>query len=259
MTLIKGKSLNFIYFIIFIRKGRLFVLFKSSNKQVSLLFLFITCFFVTCLLISNIIAGKLIEVFGITLPAAVIIFPITYLFGDIITEVYGFKRARLVIWIGFLANFFMITIFFLTISLPYPDFWESQQAFVSVLGFTPRVVIASLIAYFVGEFSNSIVLSKMKILTKGRWLWTRTIGSTLVGEGIDTVLFIAIAFGDMLPFSVVSSMILAQYIWKVGYEILATPFTYMMVNWVKCKEGIDRYDIGVSYNPFGLEVKDETV
>lgn len=222
------------------------------------LFLLLSCVFVTCLLISNIIAGKIIEIAGITLPAAVILFPVAYIFGDILTEVYGFERARQVIWIGFLANIFMVIVFAITIALPSPEFWKNQNAYTLVLGFTPRLVAASLVAYFVGEFSNSLVLSRMKILTQGRWLWTRTIGSTLVGEAIDTVLFITIAFGGLFPGAVIGSMIIAQYLWKVGYETLATPLTYMLVGWVKRKEGIDKFDVGVSYTPFSLEVKDGT-
>jgi uncharacterized integral membrane protein (TIGR00697 family) len=231
-------------------------LLNRTNREKSL-FLLLSCIFVTCLLISNIIAGKLIQISGITLPAAVILFPVTYIFGDILTEVYGFERARQIIWIGFLANIFMVVVFTITIVLPYPDFWKNQDSYSLVLGFTPRLVAASLIAYFVGEFSNSCVLSKMKILTKGRWLWTRTIGSTLIGEAVDTLLFITIAFWSSMPFSVLGAMIIAQYLWKVSYEILATPLTYFMVGWVKRQEGIDTFDTGVSYTPFSLEVKDD--
>lgn len=227
---------------------------KNSHSEVSSLFVVLACFFVTCLIISNIIAGKLIQVFGLLLPAAVILFPLTYILGDVLTEVYGFKRSRLVIWAGFAANVFMALVFILVLSLPYPDFWSNQEAYASVLGFTPRLVIASLIAYFAGEFTNSALLSKMKVLTKGRWLWTRTIGSTVFGEGIDTILFITIAFAGTLPGSLMVSMILAQYLWKVGYEIAATPLTYLLVSWVKRKEGLDTFDNGIKYNPFGLGV-----
>ena len=227
---------------------------KDHSREVSPLFVVLACFFVTCLLISNIIAGKLIQVFGAVLPAAVILFPVTYIFGDVLTEVYGFKRSRLVIWTGFATNVFMAVIFILAISLPYPGFWKNQDAYAAVLGFTPRVVAASLIAYFAGEFSNSVLLSKMKLLTRGRWLWTRTIGSTVIGEGVDTLLFISIAFGGLFPVAALLSMMVAQYLWKVGYEIMATPLTYLMVRWVKCKEGLDIFDYGVRYNPFDLEV-----
>jgi uncharacterized integral membrane protein (TIGR00697 family) len=227
---------------------------KDCSRGVSPLFVVLACFFVICLLISNIIAGKLIRVSGVVLPAAVILFPVTYIFGDILTEVYGFKRSRLVIWTGFAANGFMAVVFILTVFLPYPEFWGNQDAYAAVLGFTPRLVVASLIAYFVGEFSNAALLSKMKLLTKGRWLWTRTIGSTVIGEGIDTLLFISIAFAGLFPVATLVSMMAAQYLWKIGYEILATPLTYLLVKWVKCKEGLDTFDYGVRYNPFKLEV-----
>jgi len=199
-------------------------MFLNSEQKFSSLFLFIACLFVTCLLISNIIAGKLIQIKGIVLPAAVVLFPLTYVFGDILTEVYGFRQARLVIWTGFIANLFMATVFILTIALPHPAFWEDQSAFQTVLGFTPRLVASSLFAYWVGEFSNAIVLSKVKILTKGRWLWFRTIGSTIVGEGLDTVLFIAIAFTGILPSGVLFKMMLAQFrgVWHSPCKTKAT-------------------------------------
>jgi len=228
---------------------------KTQKKGISPLFLVLTSFFVTCLLISNIIAGKLIQVFGIVLPAAVILFPITYIFGDVLTEVYGFKRARLAIWIGFAANLLMVAVFLLTIAMPYPAFWKGQDAYSTVLGFTPRLVVASLLAYFAGEFANSAFLSKLKLLTRGRWLWTRTIGSTLIGEGVDTVIFITVAFAGLMPVATLVSMLLAQYIWKVSYEIIATPLTYLVVGWVKRKENLDVFDNGVIYNPFSLEIE----
>jgi len=232
---------------------------RSSIRGFSPIFVGLACFFVTCLLISNIIAGKLIQVFGLVLPAAVILFPVAYILGDVLTEVYGFRRSRLVIWVGFAANAFMAIVFLMTLSLPYPEFWGNQEAFAAVLGFTPRLVVASLIGYFVGEFTNSMVMSRMKLLTKGRWLWTRTIGSTMVGEGIDTVLFISIAFAGSLPANGLIAMIITQYLWKLGYEVAATPLTYRLVNWVKQKEGLDTFDYGVNYNPFNLEVENEPV
>ncbi|MHB1125623.1 MAG: queuosine precursor transporter [Bacillota bacterium] len=227
---------------------------KNLSREFSPLFVVLSCFFVTCLLISNIIAGKLIPVFGTVLPSAVILFPLTYIFGDVLTEVYGFKRSRLIIWVGLAANVFMAIIFMIVVSLPYPGFWGDQEAYRTVLGFTPRVVAASLIAYFIGEFVNSALLSKIKLISGGRWLWLRTIGSTVVGEGIDTVLFIIIAFAGIVPEAVLWTMIIAQYLWKVSYEVAATPLTYLLVGWVKRKEGLDTFDHGVKYNPFSLEV-----
>ncbi|MDD3315609.1 MAG: queuosine precursor transporter [Syntrophaceticus sp.] len=226
---------------------------QKRTSNVSSLFVILGCLFVTCLLLSNIIAGKLISVFGMVLPAAVILFPVTYIFGDILTEVYGFKRSRLIIWTGFACNLLMAAVFMLVVVLPHPEFWQSQDAYQTVLGMTPRVVAASLIGYFLGEFINSAVLSKMKLLTRGRWLFSRTIGSTIVGEGIDTVVFITIAFAGTIAVPALLSMMAAQYIVKVLYEIAATPLTYLVVGWVKKKETVDTYDWDVNYNPFSLE------
>ena len=226
----------------------------DQNKKLTKIFFLIGVAFVTCLLISNIIAGKLISVFGLTLTAGVILFPVTYIFGDIITEVYGFKQSRLIIWSGFACNVFMAAIFLIVIALPTPGFWTGQNAYATVLGTTPRVVIASLLAYFLGEFSNSVILSKLKIVTNGRWLWMRTIGSTIVGEGIDTLIFITGVFWGTVPGNILVQMIVLQYIWKVTYEVVLTPVTYTLVRWFKNKEGIDVFDKNIKYNPFSLKV-----
>ena len=229
-------------------------MFFNSEEKISPLFLVIACLFVTYLLISNIIAGKLVQFRGIVLLAAVILFPLTYVFGDILTEVYGFRRAWLVIWIGFIFNLLMAAVCVVTIALPHPAFWNDQSAYRTVLEFTPRLAAASLVAYWAGEFSNSIVLPKMKILTSGRWLWFWTIGSTVIGEGLDTLLFITITFAGMLPAVVLFEMMLAQYFWKVGYEIAVTPLTYLLMGWLKRREDLDAYDQGINFNPFRLEV-----
>lgn len=225
---------------------------RNRNGEFSGLFLTIACLFVSCLLISNIIAGKLIMVHGLVLPAAVILFPVTYIFGDVMTEVYGFRRARLVIWIGFACNLLMALVFLAAIALPSPGFWQGQGAYATVLGMTPRVVAASLLAYFLGEWSNAAILSRMKIITDGRWLWTRTISSTVVGEGLDTVIFIGLAFGGSLAWPVLGQMMLAQYLWKVSYEVLLTPLTYYIVGKLKAREDIDIFDNNVNYNPFKI-------
>lgn len=227
---------------------------KEEKNLLSPMFLIIACLFVTGLLLSNIIAGKLITVYDLVLPGAVILFPLTYIFGDILTEVYGFKKTRLVIWTGFAANLLMIAVFTLVIYLPSPDFFDGQEAFALVLGMTPRVVAASLLAYFAGELINAMVLSKMKIITKGKWLWARTISSTLAGEGIDTIIFITVAFWGAVPNQVLLQMILLQYMVKVSYEILATPLTYLAVGKLKKIEGLDTYDHDVKYNPFRLGI-----
>ncbi len=232
---------------------------KNSVSLFSPLFLVLASFFVTFLLISNIIAGKLALFCGITLPAAVILFPLTYIFGDVLTEVYGFQRTRLVIWIGLGANLLMALAFMITLALPYPDFWTGQKEYATVLGFTPRLVGASMAAYLMGEFANAAVLSRLKVKTKGRGLWMRTISSTIVGEGIDTVVFISVAFGGSMPWAAMGGMMLAQYLWKVAYEVAVTPFTYLLVRWVKLREQTDVFDTGVNYNPFDLRVSNERI
>ncbi len=226
---------------------------KNSELPISPLYFILSSFFVTSLLLSNIIAGKMATFFGLTLPAAVFLFPLTYIFGDILTEVYGFKKARFTIWIGLFANLFMALVFVLTLALPFPEFWGRQEAYQTVLGMTPRLVGASTIAYFAGEFLNSAVLSKLKLKTAGRMLWVRTIASTIVGEGIDTLLFITIAFLGTMPWGTLKNVMLAQYLWKVAYEIVVTPLTYLVVGWVKKKEGVDVYDHDVKYHPFSLD------
>ena len=222
-----------------------------SNKKttVSTMFMVIAGVYVTCLLLSNLIAGKMWAVTGsITLPAAVILFPITYIFGDIFTEVYGFRQARTVIWLGFACSFFAVAIYLITIALPHPGFWENQDAFATVMGTTPRVAAASFIGYLFGEFSNSMVLSKLKVATKGKKLWIRTILSTLVGEGFDSVIFITVSFWGTMDNKTIFQMILFQYLFKVGYEIIFTPATYAIVNKLKKVEGVDTYDYDIKYN-----------
>ncbi len=225
---------------------------NRDDSSYSPLFLALFAAFLTSLLVSNVIAGKLIDVAGIALPSAVILFPVTYILSDVFTEVYGFRKTRMVIWGGFAANLLMSLIFIVAIRLPFPAFFQDQGAYAKVLGMAPRVVAASLVAYWAGEFANSIVLSKLKKATKGKHLWARTIASTIVGQCLDTVLFIGIAFIGVVPSSVVAQMILAQYLFKVFYEVLCTPLTYRVVRAVKKQEGMDTFDNDVAYNPFKL-------
>ena len=220
----------------------------KDNKAVSKLFLIITVVYVTCLLLSNLVAGKMWAVTSnITLPAAVILFPITYIFGDIFTEVYGFKNARIIIWLGFACSFFAVGVYMITIGLPHPDFWTNQEAYATVLGTTPRVAAASFIGYLFGEFSNSMVLSKLKVMTGGKKLWVRTILSTLVGEGFDSVIFVTVSFWGTMENATLLQMIFFQYLFKVCYEIIFTPVTYAIVNWIKRKEEMDTFDYNVKY------------
>jgi uncharacterized integral membrane protein (TIGR00697 family) len=223
-------------------------------------FLIVAVIFITCLITANIIAVKLITLgieplraggfqFPSPLPAAIVIFPLSYIFGDILTEVYGYRMARRVIWLGFLCNLIAVFAFWVAGRIPALDS-EVQSAYERILGYTPRLLAASFLAYLVGEFANSFVLAKMKIKTKGRFLWSRTIGSTLVGQGLDATVFIVIAFGGTMSWALIWGIILTHWLVKTGYEALATPFTYMVVNYLKREEGIDTYDRDTDFNPF---------
>ena len=206
--------------------------------------------FVAVLLISNVASTKILSIWKFTFDGGTILFPLSYIFGDILTEVYGFRRSRRVIWLGFAAALLMSFTLYVVQLLPPADGWQYQDDFRHILGFVPRIVLASLIAYFAGEFSNSFTLSRLKIVTRGRFLWVRTITSTLIGEGLDTLLFCMIAFYGTLPVPLLISVILSNYIFKCSVEILFTPFTYIIVNFLKKKEKEDMYDTGINYNPF---------
>jgi len=215
-------------------------------------FILLVALFVTILLVSNIIAVKLISLFGLILPAAIIVFPLSYILGDVFTEVYGYRQARRVIWLGFFCNLVAVILFFLGGILPPASFWDGQAAYERILGYTPRLLLASFLAYLVGEFANAFVLAKMKITTRGKWLWTRTIGSTLVGQGLDSLVFITLAFVGTMPFPLLLRAIVTQWLVKVAYETLATPLTYAVVGWLKRKEGLDVYDYDTRFNPLLL-------
>ena len=204
--------------------------------------------FVTCLITANTVAVKVISLGLFILPAAIIIFPLSYIFGDILTEVYCYRWARRVIWRGFFCNLIFVIFVWVGQILPPAPFWEGQKAYESILGYTPRLLAASFCGYLVGEFANSFVLAKMKILSKGRWLWSRTIGSTIVGEGLDSLIFITLAFIGTPSFALI--MILYHWLAKTVLEAIATPFTYAVVNFLKKKEAIDTYDYQTNFNPF---------
>jgi hypothetical protein len=203
-------------------------------------FVVVAAFFVTALVVANVIAVKLVEVSGQVFPAGLVIFPLSYLLGDVLTEVYGFRAARAVIWLGFACNLVALGAVQAAIHLPAAPFWEGQPEYEATLGTTWRIFLASLAAYLVGELANASVLAKLKVVTRGRWLWSRTIGSTIVGEGLDSAIFITIAFagtgGGLL------NPIVTTWLIKVGYETAATPLTYWIVNFLKRREGIDVYD-----------------
>jgi len=225
---------------------------KAAQPRITGLFLVLATLFVTLLITSNITAVKIIELWGRILPAAIVLFPITYILGDVLTEVYGFRFARRVIWLGFLCNTLAVMGFWIGGILPAAPFWEGQNAYGVILGHTPRLLGASFAGYLVGEFTNSIVLSRLKVATGGRWLWTRTIGSTIVGQGVDSALFITLAFLGTLALSDLAELLLTQWVVKVLYEVAATPMTYAVVTYVKRREGVDTYDRQVSLNPLAF-------
>ena len=215
----------------------------------------ITALFVTTLVVSNVIAGKLVAFTpAVVLPAAVILFPLTYILGDVLTEVYGYQRCRRVIWIGFGCNAVAVAAIAIGGALPPAGFWDGQDAYVRTLGAVPRIVAASFLAYLMGEFVNSFVLAKLKVATSGRLLWLRTVGSTVVGQLVDSGVFITVAFVGVLPADQVLWLVMAQWLFKVAYEAIATPLTYAVVGWLKRREGLDHFDARTDFTPlrFGL-------
>jgi uncharacterized integral membrane protein (TIGR00697 family) len=216
--------------------------------KVSFRFVVVAAIFITCLITANIIAVKVVSFGPVIVPAAIIVFPISYIFGDILTEVYGYRWARRVIWLGFIGNLIFVLFAWLGQLLPPAPFWGGQEAYQTILGYTPRLLLASFFGYLIGEFANSFVMARMKILTRGRWLWSRTIGSTVVGEGLDTSVFITLAYIGTASFMPV--MILYHWLIKTVYEAVATPVTYAVVNYLKQKEAVDTYDYQTRFNPF---------
>jgi uncharacterized integral membrane protein (TIGR00697 family) len=215
-------------------------------------FLVFAGLFITCLLTANAISSKLVLLGGLVLPAGVVIFPISYIVGDVLTEVYGYAAARRVIWLGFAANALMVAAIWVAGELPPAPVWRGQAAYAEVFGQTPRILAASFLAYLAGEFANSAVLAKMKIATGGRWLWTRTVGSTIVGQGLDSLVFVTLAFAGLVPAGALAGIVLAQWLVKVGYEAAATPLTYLVVSWLKARERVDVYDRDTDFNPLHL-------
>ena len=209
--------------------------------------------FVAVLLISNIASTKMVDFGVFTFDGGTLLFPLAYIFGDVLTEVYGYKNSRKIIWNGFLWIAIGAIIFSIVDLLPSPKDYPFSASFHDILGQTPRIVLASLIAYLAGEFSNSFVLAKMKILTKGKWLWSRTIGSTIVGEFVDTGLFLFIAFFGVLSNDLLVSVLISNYIFKVGVETLFTPITYKVIQFFKKNENEDYYDNKTNFNPFVIE------
>ena len=217
---------------------------------------FVMAAFVTVLICSNLIGpAKIVQIDGWpAFGAGLLFFPISYVFGDVLTEVYGYAKARRVIWAGFAGLLFASVMASVVVALPPAPFWKNQEAYEIAFGTTWRIALASMFAYFCGEFANSYVLAKMKILTKGRWLWTRTIGSTIVGEAVDSALFYPLAFynAGLMPNEILPAIMVAQFVGKVGVEVVFTPVTYKVVGFLKRAEQEDYYDRETDFNPFTL-------
>ena len=215
---------------------------------------FITCaaLFVTCLLTANTISAKLIVVAGIVLPAGIVIFPLSYVLGDVLTEVWGYAVARRVIWLGFACNVLTVVAIWIAGELPAAPFGASQFAYDEVLGQTPRILVASFVAYLFGEFANAFVLAKLKVATRGRYLWIRTIGSTVIGQALDSAVFVTLAFAGTMPGAVLGGVIAGQWIAKVLYEAAGTPLVYAVVGWLKSRERVDTFDYDTDFNPVRL-------
>ncbi|MBV9085714.1 MAG: queuosine precursor transporter [Acidobacteriaceae bacterium] len=210
---------------------------------------FITLF-VVVLLISNIIASKFFAIGTLRVSCAQMLFPITYIFGDIFTEVYGYGASRRAIWYGFFASFLMVAISYIAVIIPAAPEYTDQVAFSTIFKPVGRIVAASLLAYWCGEFANSFTLAKMKLITKGRYLWTRTIGSTVVGQAVDTTVVMFAAFYGLRPVGVILKLIISGYLIKVVYETVMTPVTYAVVNFLKRTEHVDYFDYDTNFNPF---------
>ncbi len=221
----------------------------TGRLSYSYRFVCVTALFITCILASNILIVKQIELFGLILPAAIVIFPFSYIFGDVLTEVYGYSQARRVIWLGFFCNLLLVISIWLVGILPAASVFDAQAAYERILGNTPRFLIASFIAYLAGEFVNSYIMARMKIFTKGKWLWTRTIASTVAGEAIDTAIVLLVGFWGVLPPVIIFTMIFWHWLFKICYEVLATPLTYTLVGYLKKSENLDTYDYGTDFNP----------
>ena len=212
---------------------------------------FVMAAFVVILLLSNLIgAAKLSTLGGVTFGAGILFFPLGYVIGDVLTEVYGYARARRCVWAGFAAMLFMALMSWVVVALPPAPGWPGQDAYESVFGNTWRIVFASLIAFWAGEFANSFVLARMKVLTQGRHLWMRTIGSTVVGQGVDSLLFYPLAFYGQWSNAQVLTVMVTNWAMKVFWEMLLTPVTYGVVNMLKRREGLDVYDQGTNFTPF---------
>ena len=208
--------------------------------------------FLVVLLISNLVGQKLCQIGPFIISGAQLLFPLTYIFGDVFTEVYGYAASRRAIWLGFLANGLLALMGLITVWLPPAPGWEHQEAFRTVFYQIPRLIVASLVAYWCGEFTNSFTLAKMKLWTGGKMLWTRTVGSTITGQFVDTIILVLIGFLGTAPLATLAKLALSAYVGKVAYEVVATPLTYLVVGYLKKSEGLDAFDYKSNFSPFHL-------
>lgn len=232
-----------------VARGKSILSLVESDRRYRYLDAFITLF-VTVLLVSNIIALKFFALGPLRVSAAQVLFPLTYIFGDVFTEVYGYAASRRAIWYGFFAAFLLVILSYLAVIIPPAPEFKDQAAFATIFQPVGRIVFASLLAYWCGEFANSFTMAKLKILTRGRYLWTRTIGSTVVGQAVDTTVVMFAAFYGLRSNRVILSLIVSGYLIKVIYETLMTPVTYAVVNFLKRAEGVDHFDYQTNFNPF---------
>ncbi|HEY3937031.1 MAG TPA: queuosine precursor transporter [Bryobacteraceae bacterium] len=226
----------------------------ASDRRYKYLDSFITLF-VVVLLVSNLIASKFFALGTLRISTAQILFPITYIFGDIFTEVYGYAASRRAIWYGFFASFLMVGLSYAAVLIPPAPEYTDQAAFATIFGQVGRIVAASLLAYWCGEFANSFTMAKLKLVTKGKYLWTRTIGSTVVGQAVDTTVVMFAGFYGTRPLGVILNLIVSGYLIKVAYETLMTPLTYKVVNFLKRAEGVDYFDYQTDFNPFATKTE----
>jgi uncharacterized integral membrane protein (TIGR00697 family) len=212
----------------------------------------LTTTFVVILLVSNLVAQKVCQIGPFAVSGAVLLFPLTYIFGDVFTEVYGFAASRRAIWLGFFGTGLLYLVSAAVIALPAAKGWGNQEAFNTVFGFVPRILAASMVAFWAGEFANSYTMARLKLWTDGRKLWTRTIGSTIVGQAVDTVLVISLTFGGVYPVRTLVNIMATGYLLKVAYEVLATPLTYLIISGLKAAEKVDMFDREQDFNPFSF-------
>ena len=213
----------------------------------------ITAFFVTILIVSNVASSKILLLGPFTFDGGTILFPVSYIFGDVLTEVYGYAKARRVIWTGFFMTIIAALVFYIVGILPAAPGWTGQAAYEQILGVVPRIVLGSVVAFIAGEFANSYIMARMKVEMKGKQLWIRTIGSTLIGEGLDTGIFVLIAFSGIFSPNLLWTIMISNYIFKVGIEAVFTPVTYAIVGFLKRSEKEDYYDRKTDFNPFTLK------